>query len=85
MKFALTSSEYPVSTIEVGRTANLLDIVDVILELAGRVIIMFDLVFIADPAGVLLAVVANSVLSIVESTECFVLFGVPRWWCWVRC
>jgi hypothetical protein len=75
MKFALTSGEYPVSRIEVGQTANVLDIIDVKVEVAGRVIVVFYLVFIAYPASELLAVVANSVMSIVESTECFVLFG----------
>jgi len=75
MKFSLTSGEYPVSRIEVGQTANVLDIVDVKVEVARRVIVVFYLVFVAYPAGELLAIVANSVMSIVESTECFVLFG----------
>ena len=90
MKFALTSSEYPVSRIEMGQTANVLDIIDVEIEVTGRVIIVLHLVFIADPAGELLAVVANSVMSIVESTKGFVLFGVTfcffgRWRCRARC
>ena len=77
IKFPLTSGEYPVSRIEVGQTANVLDIVDVKVEVAGRVIIMFYLVFVTYPASELLAVVANLVMSIVESTECFVLLGDP--------
>ena len=43
MKFSLTSGEYPVSRIEVGQTANVLDIVDVVTEVAGRVIIVLHL------------------------------------------
>ena len=90
MKFALTSSEYPISRIEMGQTANVLHIIDVEVEVAGWVIIVLHLVLIANPAGELLAFVANLVMSIVESTEGLFLFGVTfcffgRWRRRVRC
>jgi len=69
MKFALTSSEYPISRIEMGQTANVLHIIDVEVEVAGWVIIVLHLVLIANPAGELLASIVNSVMSIVESSE----------------
>ena len=69
VKFSLTSSEYPIIRIEMGQMANVLDVIDVKIEVAGWITIVLHLVFIANPAGELLASIVNSVMSIVESSE----------------